>query len=217
MTTSRIEIVQGDIAVQEVDAIVNAANESLLGGGEVDGAIHRAAGPGLLAECKMLGGCPTGEARITAGHQLPSRFVIHAVGPIWQGGGAGEAELLASCHHAAMRLAVEKRCRSVAFPAIGCGAYGYPWREAVKVSLATVRSFIEANDTVQLVRWVLYGGEIFDTWQKEATRAGLRYFEVMSLQGCGITRGKPDVFRPVKLDRAIRRFKNEVLLGDSAK
>jgi O-acetyl-ADP-ribose deacetylase (regulator of RNase III) len=117
MTTARMEIVQGDITLQDVDAIVNAANESLLGGGGVDGAIHRAAGPGLLAECRRLGGCPTGQARITSGHRLPARFVIHAVGPVWQGGSAGEAELLASCHDAAMQLALENKCTTIAFPA----------------------------------------------------------------------------------------------------
>jgi O-acetyl-ADP-ribose deacetylase len=168
MTTLRMEIVQGDITVQEVDAVVNAANESLLGGGGVDGAIHRAAGPGLLAECKQLRGCPTGQARITSGHRMPARFVIHAVGPIWHGGGAGEPQLLASCHEAAMRLAVENHCQTIAFPAISCGAYGYPWDAAARTSLQTVAAFLQGNETIKLVRWVLFGPEIFDTWQRTA-------------------------------------------------
>lgn len=175
--TSRIEIVRGDITVQDVDAIVNAANESLLGGGGVDGAIHRAAGPGLLAECKLLGGCPTGQARMTGGHALRARSVIHAVGPIWQGGEADEAVLLASCHEASLRLAVENDCRTIAFPAISCGAYGYPWEDAARVSLAVVRSFLQRDASIELVRWVLFGDEIFETWRKSHGELACAVFE----------------------------------------
>lgn len=164
MTDSRLEIVKGDITRQVVDAIVNAANNSLLGGGGVDGAIHRAAGLGLLAECKALGGCPTGQARITGGHALKVRHVIHAVGPIWEGGKAGEADLLAACYKAVMHLAVDHECRSIAFPAISCGAYGYPWEEAARVSLGTVHAFLQENTSIELVRWVLFGDDIFDAW-----------------------------------------------------
>ncbi len=165
MFFERIEIVQGDITCQDVDAIVNAANGGLLGGGGVDGAIHRAAGPELLAECRSIGGCPTGEARITRAYALKARFVIHAVGPVWQGGGANESDLLESCYQSSLRLAAQKRCRTIAFPAISCGAYGYPWIDAARVSLGAVRRALQGDNSISLVRWVLFGDEIFETWQ----------------------------------------------------
>ncbi|WP_299909501.1 O-acetyl-ADP-ribose deacetylase [uncultured Paracoccus sp.] len=135
-----IRVWQGDITTLEVDAIVNAANASLLGGGGVDGAIHRAAGPGLLAECRTLGGCPTGEARITGGHKLKARHVIHTVGPVWKGGNAGEAELLASAYRNSLALAREHGLKTIAFPAISTGIYGFPADQAARISATTIRN-----------------------------------------------------------------------------
>lgn len=162
-----IEIVPGDITTQSVDAVVNAANESLLGGGGVDGAIHPAAGPELLAECRTLGGCPAGHAKITRGYDLPARFIIHAVGPIWRGGQAGEADLLASCYRSSLALARRHECRTVAFPAISCGAYGYPLGEAARVSLAAVRAELDHYGGVDTVRWVMFDPAALDVWLAE--------------------------------------------------
>jgi O-acetyl-ADP-ribose deacetylase (regulator of RNase III) len=151
-----IDAVRGDITEQEVDAIVNAANSSLLGGGGVDGAIHRAAGPELLAECRALGGCPAGEAKATGGYRLPARHVIHTVGPVWSGGGSGEPETLASCHRNAIALAAELGCRRVAFPAISTGVYGYPAELAAEVAVATTREALGEQGTVERVIFVLF-------------------------------------------------------------
>lgn len=135
-----LKAIKGDITKLEVDAIVNAANSELRGGGGVDGAIHRAAGPKLLEECLKLGGCPTGEARVTSGHELPARYVIHAVGPVWHGGGKGEPELLAACYRNALSLAAERSLNSIAFPAISCGVYRYPPEQAVGIAVQTCRA-----------------------------------------------------------------------------
>jgi O-acetyl-ADP-ribose deacetylase (regulator of RNase III) len=151
----RIEIQKGDITVLAVDAIVNAANRRLLGGGGVDGAIHRAAGPELLAECRTLGGCPTGEARITKGYRLPAAHVIHTVGPVYQGR-PQDARLLASCYTNSLTLAAERRLASIAFPAISCGVYGYPLAEACRIAIDTTLGFIADHRGIQRVIFVLF-------------------------------------------------------------
>lgn len=161
---SVLELVEGDITQQETEAIVNAANSSLLGGGGVDGAIHRAAGPELLAECRTLGGCPVGEARLTKGYKLKAKFVIHGVGPIYSGS-SGDAEQLASVHQHALQLASEHGISSLAFPAISTGAYGYPMEEAAPIALATVIDYLRQNPEVTLVRFVLFGQPAFRTYE----------------------------------------------------
>ena len=153
---SRIEVVRGDITTMEVEAIVNAANETLLGGGGVDGAIHSAAGPRLLAECRQIGGCPTGQARITRGHDLRAKHVIHTVGPVWQGGDRGEAELLASCYRSSLTLASENRIRSIAVPAISCGIYGYPLNAAARIAWSEVTAFLADHELPERVVFVCF-------------------------------------------------------------
>ena len=154
---TRMDIVEGDITRLDVDAIVNAANESLLGGGGVDGAIHRAAGPELLAECRSLRGCPAGEARITRGYRLPARFVIHTVGPVWHGGGRGEDDLLAGCYRNSLALAVANRVRSLAFPAIGTGVYRFPMMRAAGVAIGTTADFLAGDETLARVVFCCFG------------------------------------------------------------
>ncbi|HEX2190783.1 MAG TPA: O-acetyl-ADP-ribose deacetylase [Longimicrobiaceae bacterium] len=155
----RVEVFEGDITTLRVDAIVNAANSSLLGGGGVDGAIHRAAGPGLREECQALGGCPTGEARITGGHRLPARHVIHTVGPVWQGGGAGEDELLASCYRNSLQIAVRHGIRTLAIPAISTGVYRFPPDRAADIAVRAVLGFLEGDSRLEKVLLVAFGAE----------------------------------------------------------
>lgn len=157
---SRIRLVQGDITRLGLDAIVNAANSSLLGGAGVDGAIHRAAGPRLLEECKTLGGCPTGEARLSAGYDLPAKFVIHTVGPIWNGGGSHEAELLASCYRESLKLAVANQIATLAFPAISCGVYGYPIEEACSIATREADRFLASEADITQVIFVAFDARI---------------------------------------------------------
>lgn len=156
----RIEVVQGDITQLDVDAIVNAANTTLLGGGGVDGAIHRAAGPELKAHCAKLGGCATGDARITPGFKLKARHVIHAVGPVYRGGRHGEPELLASCYRKSLALAAQHDCRSIAFPAISCGVYGYPAAAAARIAVSEVRDFLAEHALPERVLLCCFGDEI---------------------------------------------------------
>jgi O-acetyl-ADP-ribose deacetylase len=161
----RIEVIQADITTLAVDAIVNAANTSLLGGGGVDGAIHRAAGPELVAECRLLGGCKTGQAKITPGFRLPARYVIHAVGPVWNGGARGEAELLAGCYRESFVLAREYALRTLAFPAISCGIYGYPLDQAVEVAVREVRAGLGENESIEKVIFACFGEEVYGAYR----------------------------------------------------
>jgi O-acetyl-ADP-ribose deacetylase len=160
----KIEVRQGDITRLEVDAIVNAANSSLLGGGGVDGAIHRAAGPQLLAECRGIGGCPTGEARITKGYRLPARHVIHTVGPVYRGT-PRDREFLAACYRNCLELAVQHHLTSIAFPAISCGVYGYPIEEACQIAVATTVKFLETHASLQKVIFVLFSAADLEVYQ----------------------------------------------------
>jgi len=162
MILDRIAVVEGDITRQNVEAIVNAANNSLLGGGGVDGAIHRAAGPELLAECRQLNGCSTGEAKITGGYNLPARWVIHTVGPIWRGGNHNENELLASCYRHSLALVEKHNIRTVAFPSISTGIYGYPMEQAARIAVTEVKNFLERNDSVEKVGLVCFGRQAYD-------------------------------------------------------
>ncbi len=164
--TTRFEIAQGDITQMEVDAIVNAANNSLLGGGGVDGAIHRAAGPELLAETRTLGGCPTGEARISRGYRLPARYVIHTVGPVWQGGNQGEPGLLAAAYRNSLKLALDNGLKTLAFPAISCGVYGYPPEQAAEIALQTCREFTREQSGLEMIHFVLFSPEMAEIYRK---------------------------------------------------
>jgi O-acetyl-ADP-ribose deacetylase len=161
----RVSVIEGDITKLRVDAIVNAANTSLLGGGGVDGAIHRGAGPELLAECRTLGGCPTGEARITAGYRLPAKHVIHTVGPIWGGGDRGEPELLARCYRSSLALATERQIRNIAFPAISCGIYAYPIQDACQIAVRETLAYLNTNEFPESVTFVCFGREIYDAYR----------------------------------------------------
>jgi O-acetyl-ADP-ribose deacetylase len=163
---------QGDITSQDVDAIVNAANTTLLGGGGVDGAIHRAAGPALLEECRGLGGCPTGEARTTRGHQLQARWVIHTVGPVWRDGDHGEAEVLASCYRASIALAEEQGLNSIAFPAISTGAYGFPKERAAGIAVREVGRALQSARSVREVRFVCFDRATYELYRDLLEQSG---------------------------------------------
>jgi O-acetyl-ADP-ribose deacetylase (regulator of RNase III) len=169
-----IRIVKGDITTLDVDAVVNAANTTLLGGGGVDGAIHHAAGPELLEECRRLKGCPTGEARITSGYGLKARWIIHTVGPVWKGGTRNEALLLAACYENSLRLATERSLRSIAFPAISTGAYAYPLQEATEIAIREVQRFTKESAALQEVLFCCYSGEHYSTYKALLGAAKLR-------------------------------------------
>jgi O-acetyl-ADP-ribose deacetylase (regulator of RNase III) len=166
MSSDKISVFKGDITLQKVDAIVNAANNSLLGGGGVDGAIHQAAGPGLLEECRRMNGCPTGEARITGGHNLPARWVIHTVGPVWHGGNDGEAETLAMCYRNCLEVAHRHGIKTIAFPSISTGAYGFPIEPASRIAVREVKSILERNESIEKVVYVCFNQTTYDCYLK---------------------------------------------------
>ncbi len=166
----RVQIVEGDITKQQVDAIVNAANTSLLGGGGVDGAIHRAAGPELLEETKKIGGCPTGEARVSKGYRLPAKWVIHAVGPVWKGGNKNEENLLASCYKNSLQAAQDLGIGTIAFPSISTGAYGFPLERATEIALGETKNFLESNKTLTKVVFVCFGEKSVNTYRETYKR-----------------------------------------------
>jgi len=161
----RIELVEGDITRQHTDAIVNAANKTLLGGGGVDGAIHRAAGPDLLEECRSLGGCPVGEARITKGYRLPVKYVIHTVGPVYRGGGHGEPELLARCYRNSLDIAASNRIKTISFPSISTGAYGYPMEDAARIALEIIGGYLADHPQIEKVRMCLFSASAYQTFK----------------------------------------------------
>jgi O-acetyl-ADP-ribose deacetylase (regulator of RNase III) len=164
MVQERIAVIQGDITEQKVDAIVNAANNSLLGGGGVDGAIHRAAGPELLEECQGLGGCETGQAKMTRGYRLPAQWVIHAVGPVWQGGDRNEDQLLAQCYRSCFALAEEYAIKTMAFPSISTGAYGFPLERATRIAVTEVKEFLERNSTLEKVLLICFSERAYQCY-----------------------------------------------------
>jgi O-acetyl-ADP-ribose deacetylase (regulator of RNase III) len=166
MSDSRLALARGDITKLAIDAIVNAANTALLGGGGVDGAIHRAAGPQLLAECKTLAGCRSGEAKITRGYSLPARFVIHTVGPVWSGGESGEPETLANCYRNSLQIAVTNDLRTIAFPAISCGVYRYPIVDAARIAVDTTSEFLRENNSIEKVTFIVSSDEIHAAYRR---------------------------------------------------
>ena len=168
----KLEAIQANIVTLKVDAIVNAAKNSLLGGGGVDGAIHRAAGPELKEECRTLGGCPTGQARITLGYKLPAKHVIHTVGPVWNGGTHGEPELLASCYRSSLKLALDHRLKTIAFPAISCGVYGYPLEKAVAIAVRETSGFVNEHPGFEKIIFACFDRVMLDLYRQELARLG---------------------------------------------
>jgi len=166
----RVDIIEGDITKQQVDAVVNAANTSLLGGGGVDGAIHRAAGPELLEETRKIGGCPTGEARVSKGYKLPAKWVIHTVGPVWKGGQKNEENLLANCYRNTLAAAKERGVKTIAFPSISTGAYGFPLERATEIALTETKTFLESDKTLQRVVFVCFGEKVLNTYKQVAEK-----------------------------------------------